>query len=142
MTLGKRSLRPSVHHPEAALCRFYLLTAAAVPSSSLSFVRRIKRRRWCHIRTKPFNQIDYGDSRVDEDGGDGDGQEVLEGGRGGGDCTGVPLPGGPVGMTEQNGCSCTDLEHGMAIFRTFHQENFIANEMSGLGVLHGAGTEC
>ena len=35
-----------------------------------SFVRRIKRRRrWCHIRTKPFNQIDYGDSRADEDDG-------------------------------------------------------------------------
>ena len=36
-------------------------------------VRRIK--RWCHIRTKPFNQIDYGDSRAaapvaDEDDGE------------------------------------------------------------------------
>ena len=31
--------RPSVHHPEAALCRFYLLTASAVPSAPRSFLR-------------------------------------------------------------------------------------------------------
>ena len=52
MTLGKRSLlllrpssiRPSVHHPEAALCRFYLLTASPERGARPSVVRRIKRR--------------------------------------------------------------------------------------------------
>ena len=50
------------------------------PPSAPSDQATDERRRWCHIRTKPFNQIDYGDSRaaaplVDEDDGE---QEMAE----------------------------------------------------------------